>query len=594
MNPGPPIKSISLNTSLPHFPNCLRSIRARSLFLFLLFAFSAFQIHAQQKNLPLNYDGFQNSDEFILRDTIPGHLVFTAMKPMLESRPLDQDRYEYNNSNAYIKVRQGRLPRSSGYTSDSLAFLQKPHYSGWKQKLVRKVVSDHLITITDSADRFHVTIDPLLNLQQGQDIAAVYNHQLKVNTRGILIRGDIGTKFSFETSDYENQSWQPYYIDSFARASQVIPGQGRWKDFKKGGFDYSMSSGYISYSPNKHFNLQGGTGKHFIGDGYRSLLLSDNAFNYPYLRITTTFGIFQYTNLYASLMNLTFSKANIPVGTEHLYEKKSANFQFLSIHIHPRIELGLFQALIAQAADSTNRQHLDFYYFQPVIGVSALKYGLNDPNHVLLGSTLKIKVCRFFYLYGQYMLDGVPISGPGGSIYNRQGFQAGAKFFDFCKIPNLDIQTEYNQVRPFAYSSSESSQSYTHYGQPLADPLGANFRESILIVHYRINGFFIQLKYIHANIGADSLGKNYGQNVFNSDYTAYVGTTPNSTPMLQGVKSTLDSYDLKLGYLINPSYNLNLVVGMMMRDYRNSTTNAKTDYIYLGLQTSLSNIYYDF
>lgn len=60
-----------------------------------------------------------------------------------------------------------------------------------------------------------------------------------------------------------------------------------------------MASGYVSYSSNKHFNFQVGHGKHFVGDGYRSLLLSDNALNYPYARITSTFGKLQYTNLYA-------------------------------------------------------------------------------------------------------------------------------------------------------------------------------------------------------------------------------------------------------------------------------------------------------
>ncbi len=559
--------------------------------VFSLFSLLTALLPAQQKNLPLNSEWFLSTDSYLTKDTARHYQYFTAVKPLLESPELDEQRYVYLNS----KTRSD----SSNYKPSlqnpgALLFLQKKHYTNWKDKLEGKVFHDHLIVIADSADEFLVTIDPLLNFQMGEDKDHVYSHRLSINTRGVMIRGDIGPKFSFETSFYENQSFQPQYIDSFARATQVLPGQGRWKDFKIHGFDYSMSSAYISYSPNRHFNFQAGTGKNFIGDGYRSLLLSDNAFNYPYLKITTTFGRFQYTNLYASFMNLTFSKATIPVGTEHLYEKKSASFQFLSINLHPRVQLGLFQGLIAQAADSTNRQHLDFYYFQPVMGVSALKYGLNDPNHILLGSTLKIKVCRYLSLYGQYMLDGITQSGPNGSLYNRQGFQAGAKLFDFCKIPNLYIQAEYNQVRPFSYTSSEASQSYTHYGQPLADPLGANFRESILIIHYRFRNIFIQLKYNHDIIGADSINRNYGNNLFNPDYTAYIGNSLNTPTMLQGVKTTVDIYDLKLGYLVNPAYNLNLVCGVMLRDYKNSTGNDKTEYIYIGLQTSLSNIYYDF
>ncbi|HEV7229804.1 MAG TPA: hypothetical protein VGO45_00665 [Bacteroidia bacterium] len=459
--------------------------------------------------------------------------------------------------------------------------------------LYRKLKKENLIIIDDTADKFHVSIDPLMDLDYGKDQARTYAHALTVNTRGVIVRGSIGSHFAFETSVYENQSWQPFYIDSFARTSKVIPGQGRWKTFKQGGFDYSMSSGYISYSLGRHLNIQAGNGKHFVGDGYRSLLLSDNAFNYPYLRITTTFGPFQYTNLYASFMNLT-SDTHGPANTERLYQKKSASFQMLSINLHPRIQLGFFQGLIAQGADSTNRQHLDFYYYNPVIGVSALKYGFNDPNHILMGSTLKVKVCSFFTLYAQYMLDGIALSSPGGSIYNRQGFQVGGKLKDLFTIRNLHLQLEYNQVRPYSYAAAGASESYSHYNQPLADPLGANFKEAIAILDYRVKDFFVELKCNYALMGADSIGRYYGQNIFSSDNNAYFGTNPNSTPTLQGVRTTLRIYEFKVGYLVNPAYNLNIMAGILLRDYQNSSINNKTNYIYLGIRTSLSNLYYDF
>ncbi|HXC03159.1 MAG TPA: hypothetical protein VNZ86_00330, partial [Bacteroidia bacterium] len=399
---------------------------------------------------------------------------------------------------------------------------------------------------------------------------------------------------SFGSSFYENQSFLPHYLDSVVRATQVVPGQGRWKDFKQGGYDYSMSSGYVSYSPNRHFNFQVGNGKHFIGDGYRSLLLSDNSFNYPYLRVTTTFGRFQYTNLYASLMNLSFSAAHIPAGTEHLYQKKSAAFQFLNVNVCKRVQLGIFQALLATAADSTNRQHLDFYYFQPVIGVSAAHYGFNDPNHVLMGATIKVKVCSYFSLYGQYMLDGITQSYYGGGIYNRQGFQAGGKLFDFCRIKNLYLQAEVNQVRPYSYAAADPAQSYTHYGQALADPLGANFREFIGIIHYTFKDFFVEAKANYARIGSDSTGKFYGQTIFASDNLAWIGSGQHSVPMLQGVKSTLTIGEFKFGYLINPAYNLNIMIGALVRDYRNDLYHEKTSYIYFGIRTSMTNMYYDF
>ena len=58
------------------------------------------------------------------------------------------------------------------------------------------------------------------------------------------------------------------------------------------------------------------------------------------------------------------------------------------------------------------------------------------------------------------------------------GIQLGAKYIDAFGIKNLDLQLEYNRVRPFTYSHRDSVANYTHYNQPLAHPLGANFRSS--------------------------------------------------------------------------------------------------------------------
>ena len=82
------------------------------------------------------------------------------------------------------------------------------------------------------------------------------------------MRGDIGTKFSFESSFLENPATYVDYIDDYIISTNnlfsnptnypynVIPGQGRSKVFKKNGYDFGFASGYISYSPSKHFNLQ--------------------------------------------------------------------------------------------------------------------------------------------------------------------------------------------------------------------------------------------------------------------------------------------------------------------------------------------------
>ncbi|HLC83941.1 MAG TPA: hypothetical protein VJI69_08925, partial [Bacteroidia bacterium] len=394
--------------------------------------------------------------------------------------------------------------------------------------LYRKLKRESFLIVNDTADKFHLAVDPLFNLVIDNRGEALYKTiPLCINTRGFLVRGSIGKKFSFESSFYENQATYAKYIDNYIDGTNdlfpqtanyqydVIPGQGRAKKFKKNGYDYAMASGYVSYSPIKMFNFQVGHGKHFVGDGCRSLILSDNAFNYPYARITTTYKNIQYTNLYTSFMNLTDGGVTTPPNVERLFQKKIGSFQFLSANLFHRLQLGLFQGMIWEAADTMNRQHTNFHTYDPIIGVSALAYELdNEKNNVLMGATLKLKITKSISLYGQFMMDDMSLYA--GSKKNKYGYQAGFKYFDLFTVKNLHIQAEYNSVRPYAYAAENPYQSYTHYNQALAHPLGANFTEMVGFINYRLRDFFIQIKANYAVKGNDSTSMNFGGNIFKS------------------------------------------------------------------------------
>ncbi|MGZ4033640.1 MAG: capsule assembly Wzi family protein [Bacteroidia bacterium] len=474
-----------------------------------------------------------------------------------------------------------------------------------KPLLYRKFKKESLFIVNDTADKFYLTIDPLFNFQLGTDLADKTHEKLYTNTRGFLVRGSIGSKFAFESSFYENQATYAKYIDNYIAGTNnlfpqnanyfydVIPGQGRSKVFKKNGYDYAMASGYVSYSPVKLVNVQVGHGKNFVGDGYRSLLLSDNAFNYPYARITTTYKNIQYTNLYTSFMNLTDGGVKTPPHIERLFQKKIGSFQMLSVNLFHRLQLGLFQGMIWEAADSTNRQHTNFNTFDPVIGVNALSYGMHNKNNVLLGATMKLKITKSISLYGQYMLDDVA-SKNASEIRNKYGYQVGFKYFDLFTIKNLHLQFEYNSVRPYAYASSNPEQSYTHYNQALAHPLGANFNEMVGFINYRVKDFFIEIKANYAIKGADSSTYNYGSNIFKSDNVFPLNQDLNTISTTQGLKTTIMYQDIHIGYLMNPSTNFNIVFGVSNRIEKTEKATNKTQFVYFGIRTSLSNFYYDF
>jgi len=477
---------------------------------------------------------------------------------------------------------------------------QQPTKNKTRPYLKRKFSNESLIVVNDTTDKFYLTVDPLFNFE-GSINRADNNQKLYKNTRGFLVRGGIGKKFYFESSDYENQATFAPYIDQYIATTgslnyntAIVPGQGRAKPFKATGYDFSMASGYVSYSPNNYFNLQAGHGKHFIGDGYRSLILSDNAFNYPYARITSTYKMIQYINLYTVFMNLSNSGLITPPGEQALYQKKIGNYQMLNINFGKRFQLGLVQAMIWQPADSINKQHVNFNTFDPLIGANTAIYGLHNKNNILLGATFKLKVTNSISLYGQYILDDVPEKGSATSIDKKSGYQLGFKYFNLFTIKKLRLQAEFNSVRPYTYAAANSQESYTHYNQALADPLGANFREAIIFLNYNIKKFFIQLQVNYAVKGDDYNGYNFGGNVFNSDNSFPLGQNLNSITTTQGLKTTINYQDFQIGYLVNPATNFNIVFGITNRTAKTDITMQQAEIIYFGIRTSLTNVYYDF
>lgn len=433
-----------------------------------------------------------------------------------------------------------------------------------------KIFSDHLLHIRSHDKKYVFTVDPLVNFEVGRDNADTISRRLFVNTRGFIAAGQIGKDFYFETMLAENQAMFPNYIEAYNNQTGIVPGQGRWKVYKKRGFDYAFSSGFFSYQPSKHINIQAGHGKQKVGNGYRSLLLSDNAFNYPYLRVTQQWfkGRLQYTNIYAALMNLVSSSTNIPANTERLFQKKAASFQYLSVNPVKWLNIGFFQGLIWQAGDKHNVQHLDWQYFNPVIFSNLGFYGLNNRNNILVGADLNLKLGKSINIYGQLMADDLSRSRSTG---NAWGYQAGIKYFDAFKVKNLFLQAEYNDVAEDSYSNPTTStvadQSYSHYNQNLAFTPGYG-KEFVLMVDYKKQRvtFNARYNYQYAPFNGYSL---YQNNIFN----------------------------FRLSYTVNQAYNLALSAGYMSRVqdfYGFNSSGNKTSYLYIGLKTNIFNTYFDF
>jgi len=247
-----------------------------------------------QENIPLNRDIVFTLDKYVNRKDSK---VFTALKP-------------YNRAyvDPLVNIDSALTPGCKK---------AKEHERWIKRKLFR----EDLFVV--NSDDFHLDVDPLFDFSYGRSLGE--NKSLYTNTRGVQLKGTFGKKIFFITSYYETQARFPDYVTAFATKYEVAPGQGRVKNFKKDAFDFGTPAALVSYSPNKHLNFQFGYDKNFIGDGYRSLLLSDNAYQSPFLKVFLNYGWFYYQTIFTSFQNMnTDSVLNAPYIWYHGYQTKPA------------------------------------------------------------------------------------------------------------------------------------------------------------------------------------------------------------------------------------------------------------------------------
>jgi len=408
---------------------------------------------------------------------------------------------------------------------------------------------------------------------------------------GITVMADFGKKLALNLKALEGGGVGNNLTDSIIRNFDVAPGMaiahGNAKHHRR--YSYQYYSGYLSYSPNKIFNFQVGQDKHFWGDGYRSLFLSDVSAPYPFFKISTTVWKLTYVNLYTIMQGTP-----TPSGGKQDWFNKYATFHYLGYNVTKRINIGLFESVIWQGSDKNRFRGYDVNYLNPVIFFRPVEFSLGSSDNAFMGFSYKIKLFKKQQLYGQLLLDEFNLKDVikrTGWWGNKYGIQTGFKSFDLFKIKRLNFQTEFNYVRPYTYSHGGVLQNYSNLNQPLAHPLGANFIELASFLNYRHNRLFVEGKCVYAVYGADTAHSDYGQNIF-IPYTQHPHEYGNTTT--QGMKTNLINLSLRCAYIIAPKINFKIELGTEYRIEQNELSTYKIPYIYFGLRTDLCNLYDDY
>ena len=351
---------------------------------------------------------------------------------------------------------------------------------------------------TAKEKNFNVTVNPVIGLSSGMS----NDEMIYRNTRGVTVRGQIDNKVGFHTFISENQFFYPDFINSQIEQTEVIPGTGLIKTFGNGGYDFFQARGYITFKPTKSIDVQFGHDRNFIGNGYRSLILSDFAKENLFLKLRTRVWRVDYMNLFSELSDYRFR------GVQGL-RKKYAAFHYLNLAVIPgKLHVGVFENIVFARNDSTQQPGYEFNYLNPIIFYRAVEHGLNSSDNSFVGFDAKWNALRGVQLYSQFVLDEFhknEIFGRTGSWVNKWAAQFGMKYLNVAGVSHLDLQVETNLVRPYMYTHFRMDQNWTHYNQPMAHPLGANFKEFLTIVRYQVKPrWSITAKYFNIVQGADS------------------------------------------------------------------------------------------
>ncbi len=531
----------SLRTSTVFVP-----FQFRTLLATMALAVAA-HLSAQQNDIPLNRDIYQDLDR---NHACLTSTVHTGLRPYLESRVSTDGVMGY-----------------------------RPTKGRYYYQITQYIFKKHLFEIKDGD--FRATIDPVFQFEVGNDFldksvrgdtARAYH-----NGRGLRITADLGPRVSMQTTFYENQAELPIYLYLYANQQEVVPGQGRIKQFGQRALDFNWAMGSVSYTPWHWLNVQLGHGRHFVGNGYRSLLLSDNTSPYPYIKLAglTNNGRFQYSTIHAKLE--AFDRLPTGESSESLYYWKRASFHHASVNLG-RVQLGLFEGTVWKCIDSTGVKPLDPLQLNPVIGINTLANGFNGPNEVLVGADIKVKLTDKGFIYGQLATDG--------PADERFGWQAGMQWFDLFGS-TFHVLLEYDHAAPFLYANGDARVNYAHMGQPLALPMGAYVDEVVGIVDWRWKDrVWLQCKGNMAMQRRDPTADDrFGADIFKSDTPNAVSAGP--------VERRTNYLDLSASYLLNQMSNMRCTLGWLLRDASPAPDQVNASYVYFTFRTSLFNRYYD-
>ncbi|HSV10059.1 MAG TPA: hypothetical protein VLI68_04775, partial [Hanamia sp.] len=298
----------------------------KSVITLAVFFYPTF-IFAQTTYIPEGSKDYEVIDRLEIKQTNNPILNFSSDKPFSRKAIVP----EVEKIDSLDTINGSNLTSIDKYNLHALLMDNSEWVSGSKESFLSKkpiwnalyVTKPNLLEV--NTKDFFLALNPIIYFQIGKESGNDEN--IFLNKRGVTVRGRIANKIGFSSTISENQERGPSFFQDRVAQYNAVPGVGFYKKFKGTAFDYFDARGYVTFNATKYIDIQFGYDKNFIGDGYRSLFLSDDANSYLFLKLNTRIWKFNYQNIFMELMP-QFTKTG-----DNLLERKYAAMHHLSMNV---------------------------------------------------------------------------------------------------------------------------------------------------------------------------------------------------------------------------------------------------------------------
>ena len=414
-----------------------------------------------------------------------------------------------------------------------------------------------------NGNNFQIT--PLADLNYIQTTHSLFKLGL-----GVELEGRIKDKFYYRLAGVEGVS----QTDAFYSPKTYVADSNGKSSI------YSDLHGRISYSPNHIFNFQVGLDNNFIGEGARSMFLSDYGASFPFGQIRMRFWRIEYSILYQFMREKDISSST------DKWNGKFASSHHLSFNAAKWLNIGLFETVIFQPNDTLNKRGFEVEYLNPFIMYRPQEYTLGSSDNVLIGIEMNAFWKKHTF-YTQFIMDEFvfsEIKNKTGWWASKYGGQLGVKGRITKGENQFFYRLEYNFARPYTYAHISAELNYGNQGTSLAHPYGSSFYEILGEVKWQNKKMYAKLFTNYYLRGGDYNGFNYGADIYDPyinrpyEYGHFIG---------QGAGYNGTKTILTFGYNVMKNGNLNAFIE---NHFNASTLDHKVHYnLVIGLRSMLWN-----